>query len=194
MNTNPHYTIDDEGARIGYPDVDLRSERKIALFGDSYCMSREVDDNQTIGWHLGKLSREEVKNYGVGGYGLDQAYLRLKAKLAYNINNEGLTDIFFIITPYTIARTVSVYRHYLEPGNIFAVKPRMIISGEGVLSVVPSPLQKKNDLKSLKKFADYFRKWDPHYKNKAWLIGDKTDYYNEYWNEEKKLFFLIRDF
>ena len=183
-----NYCIDYRGARIGFPFWDPKSTQKIALFGDSFCMSREVADNETIGWHLSERSKCAVENYGVGGYGLDQAFLRLKHVLSVKNKKEKLTDILLIITPYTLARAVSVYRHYLEPGNTLAVKPRAAISRDGSLFFVPSPLKKKTDLKSLSRFSDHFHKWDRHYKEKAWVVKNKVEYYASFWKLRKSYF------
>lgn len=54
---------------------------KIMIFGDSYAHGDEVDFSGTIGRILEKLYTDnginvEVLNFGVSGYGMDQAYLR----------------------------------------------------------------------------------------------------------------------
>ena len=116
-------------------------------------MSLEVNDSQTIGWHLSEESKCPVENYGVGGYGLDQAFLRLKHVISTKNNKKKFTNVILIITSYTIARAVSLYRHYLEPGNTLAVKPRAAISKKGSLFFVPSPLKEKADLKTLSFFG-----------------------------------------
>ena len=55
----------------------------IATFGDSYVLSRQVNDNQTWQEHLSRSLNIFVSNYGVGNYGLDQAYLKfLKTKIS----------------------------------------------------------------------------------------------------------------
>ena len=185
------YSIDDRGARLGYPFWHTKSKHRIGLFGDSFCMSREVDDNQTIGWFLSEVSNCKGENYGVGGYGLDQALLRFKKILSNRNKSEIFTDIFFIITPYTLARAVSVFRHYLEPGNVLAVKPRLANSPDGSLIVVPSPIKNRNDLKFLNRFADHFHQWDVHYSNEAWLVENLFEYYCGFWESEKQLFFSI---
>ena len=56
---------------------------------------------------------------------------------------------------------------------------------------MPSPLKKKTDLKSLSRFSDHFHKWDRHYKEKAWVVKNKVEYYASFWETEKELFFAI---
>ena len=57
------------------------SKLRIALFGDSYTHGDDVFFNETWGYYLKEelLSKGvsvEVLNFGVGGYGTDQAFLR----------------------------------------------------------------------------------------------------------------------
>ena len=49
---------------------------KISTFGDSYAFCRFVNDNQTWQKSLGIKCGTNVRNFGVGNYGLDQAYLK----------------------------------------------------------------------------------------------------------------------
>jgi hypothetical protein len=190
----PYYSIDQYGARTGYSDWENNSTRKIGLFGDSFCMSRRVNDHETIGWHLGEITKLEVCNYGVGGYGIDQALLRLERVLSEDCSTKRYTDIIFIITPYTLARACSIYRHYLEPGNTFAVKPCLTLRSDGNHMIMPTPVKTKEQLKSLNQFSDYFHKYDIHYKNRAWLIKNLEPYYSSFWLSEKGIFFsIIRD-
>ena len=191
IGVDSYYSIDQYGSRTGFPDYDGDSIRKVGLFGDSFCMSRRVNDDETIGWYLGKKTRLEVRNYGVGGYGIDQALLRLEQVLSAECTDKKYTDIIFIITPYTLARALSIYRHYLEPGNIFAVKSCLALGSDGRHIVIPSPVDTKEQLKSLDQFLHYFHKYDIHYRNKAWLIDNLETYYSSFWRSEKEIFFSI---
>jgi len=49
-----------------------------ATFGDSFTYGNEVEKNETIAAELSSLLKCQVQNFGVGGYGLDQAILKLK--------------------------------------------------------------------------------------------------------------------
>ena len=52
----------------------------LSLYGDSYTMSSDVDHVQAWGNALSELLGCRVANFGVGGYGVDQAYLRTCSK------------------------------------------------------------------------------------------------------------------
>lgn len=131
----------------------------VSLYGDSFCMSRDVEDNQTIAYHLGLLSGVYCANYGVGNYGLDQAIMRLQR--CYHSNPTA--HVGLVVTPLTLARSLSVYRHWNEPGNILAVKPRAAIDDDGRLRLIPYPLTSKNELFFLKHKKKFLRENDGHH-------------------------------
>jgi len=54
----------------------------IALVGCSFTMGQGISDDETFGWKLQQAMRRQVYNYGVGGYGTYQSYLRLESVLA----------------------------------------------------------------------------------------------------------------
>ena len=65
------YNFDKQGSRI------TRNKYKyshIAIFGDSYSMSRYSNDDETIQYFAEKKLKKKILNYGVGNYGLDQAF------------------------------------------------------------------------------------------------------------------------
>ena len=152
LQGNTTYSIDDQGSRTfsGAPTYSY-----IATFGDSFCMCREVNDTETIQYHLSQFTQSYVTNYGVGNYGLDQALLRLESM---NLS-DSVHAVVMILTPWTIERTLSVWLHYANPGNVLAVKPRFILS-DGLLKLVKSPLQSPNDFLHLKRYQDFFRQQD----------------------------------
>ncbi|ABM61552.1 LicD family protein [Halorhodospira halophila] len=132
----------------------------VSCYGDGYCMCRDVHDHETFPWFLGDRRGTRVSNYGVGNYGLDQALLRLRR----DYRNDPADTVVLAVTSITMARCVSVYRHYLEPGNLFAIKPRFRLSEQdGSLQTVDYPLNDKHDLLRLEKYADFFRGNDEHY-------------------------------
>ena len=53
-------------------------ESNYVIFGDSYALSRQVGEYETISHYLGNFLKKYVSNYGVGNYGIDQAFLRYK--------------------------------------------------------------------------------------------------------------------
>jgi hypothetical protein len=54
----------------------------IVLVGCSFTMGHGISDEETFGWKLQQLLHRPVYNYGVGGYGTYQAFLRLESVLA----------------------------------------------------------------------------------------------------------------
>ena len=58
--------------------LDLDNNRPILAIGDSFTFGDQVSDNETWPAQLEKLSGRRVINGGVFGYGIDQAYLRMR--------------------------------------------------------------------------------------------------------------------
>jgi len=73
----PYWTIDQNGSRITYKSKSTENAN-FSIYGDSFAMSREVYDEETIAWQLGELYNTYCSNYGVGNYGLDQSLMRLE--------------------------------------------------------------------------------------------------------------------
>ena len=87
------------------------------LFGDSFVYGNEVSDDDAWCAVLEASSDAlEVLNYGVGGYGLDQAFLRFQ--------REGMAlhpDVVLIgFTPDDLGRVVNVYRRFIFVARVAA--------------------------------------------------------------------------
>lgn len=136
-NKKTYFFINKSGSR----GKRIYSKDKIAVFGDSFAFCRYVNDNETWEYLLSKNISSNVLNYGVGNYGLDQAYLKYK-------NNEKkikAKHIIFCVVPETIARIHSYWKHYREFGNIFAFKP-LIVFKDGKENIIKIPLLKTKKL------------------------------------------------
>lgn len=195
-NDIPFYSTDFTASRTPFVPTDPINQT-ISCYGDSFCMSREVNDNQTWEYFLGQKLNSLVYNYGVGNYGADQALLRLERDYSKNPSN----IVIFAVTSVTCSRIVSVYKHYYEQGNIFAVKPRFVINDEE-LTLIKSPIINKQDLMNLKKYKSHFRKFDGHYefwkKNRNPILNKinqekhkRIDYELSFWQKEQNLFIKI---
>lgn len=70
------YRYDDNGSRhvLHYADAPCR----IHTYGDSYTHGDQVNDGETWQEYLAAHLREPIRNYGVGGYSVYQAYRRMK--------------------------------------------------------------------------------------------------------------------
>ncbi|MFB6109552.1 MAG: hypothetical protein ABEJ60_01585 [Halodesulfurarchaeum sp.] len=153
------YSTDEYGSRIcPARDRDPDAEFSVSMYGDSYCFCRGVDDDETIQHYLAERLDTHVGNYGGGNYGFDQALMRLKRKY-----DEDPTEYVFItVTASSIARILSVWKHYQEFGNVLAVKPRYVLE-DGELERTESPIEEKSELLEIETHAEYLRKWDYHY-------------------------------
>ncbi len=117
----------------------------IAAFGDSFTQCYQVGDNETWEERLSVLLQANVYNFGVGGYGPDQAclkFLSLFPKVRTPIVILGLTT-------ENINRIVNVYRpFYYQDPRIKMPKPRFILSRDRLL-LLPNPLRSLNEIGNL---------------------------------------------
>jgi hypothetical protein len=131
----------------------------ISTFGDSFCQCRGVEDEDTWQRKLELTLNRPIRNYGVGGHGLDQAHLRY-----LKLRSESLGNIIiFAVSPCTIERMVGVYKHYIEFGNILGLKPRYKLKTNGTLEICEIPIKDVSDIKHLHKYQEYFHKEDENY-------------------------------
>jgi hypothetical protein len=126
---------DKTGSRIvpAFPDPEKINEC-ISLYGDSFTWSVGADAEHSWGNELSKLVGCRVSNYGVGGYGSDQAYLRFKENL-----KDASKIVFLNHSSENILRNVNQYRDLLYPGERLGFKPRFILDDNGKLVLVPLP-------------------------------------------------------
>ena len=111
---------------------------RIAAFGDSFVHGDEVATDETWAAVLERMRPGvEVLNYGVGGYGLDQALLRYErdgARMAPHV------VLFGVITD-DVLRGVNVFRPFFAPetGHVLT-KPRFLLGDAGRLELLANPL------------------------------------------------------
>ena len=137
----------------------VKKESKYVIFGDSYALSRQVSEYETIAHKLGNKINNYIPNYGVGNYGLDQAYLRF---LKYKNFLRG-KHILFIIVPETIVRINTRWRHFHETGNIFGFKPKFFLNNQNEILLQENPIRN---------FCDYQVLFDEFIQNKSFLFND----------------------
>lgn len=126
---------------------------RVAAFGDSFVYGNEVADADAWCAVLESSSRGiEVLNYGVGGYGLDQALLRF--------THEGMElhpEVVLIgFAPDDMRRVVNVYRRFISTAEWPLAKPRFVLR-DGVLTLVPNPLPHRKDYRRLLQHPDEVR-------------------------------------
>lgn len=141
---DPHNTTNAQGFRATrlYGPTPRGCTVRAAAFGDSFVYGNEVDDPDA--WPAaaeGMFPDLEILNYGVGGYGLDQAYLR------YITEGTALSPHVVVIgfDPDDLGRLVNVYRRFLSIREIPLVKPRYVVGAGGALELVPTPIRRLSD-------------------------------------------------
>ncbi|WP_124190672.1 hypothetical protein [Natrarchaeobius oligotrophus] len=153
------YSTDEYGSRICSKDRES-SGPNVATYGDSYCFCRDVQDNETFQHYLSDELETHVSNYGVGNYGVDQALLRLKRRF----DDDPADYVVMAALSHSIPRILSVWKHYSEFGNTFAVKPRFCFSGD-CLEKIPCIANSREDILQLEEQAEFLRSNDYHYEN-----------------------------
>ncbi|BCA54123.1 hypothetical protein W02_12630 [Nitrospira sp. KM1] len=121
-----------EGLRSSGPGESFAKDSPgctIALLGDSFTFGEEVSNEKSWAYALDKQfgSQCRVLNFGVGGYGIDQMYLRYVRDV-----RQWKPDIVLLaFVNHDIVRTFSAYSFLLFPGGEtpFA-KPRFVLEGE----------------------------------------------------------------
>lgn len=114
----------------------------ISLYGDSFTYGDDVDDTEAWSNRLSVLLGCRVANYGVGGYGTDQAFLR------YSMNGGDRSPMVILgIFPENLFRNVNQYRYLLDGVTVFSLKPRFIVDG-GQLKLVNIPIQTAEEFRS----------------------------------------------
>lgn len=125
-------------APVPAPDV-----VRIAAFGDSFVYGSEVataDAWPTLAEQAGAPALE-VLNFGVGGYGVDQAYLRFQQEA----HAWAPHVVVMGFTPDDLRRLVNVYRPFIDDRELPLAKPRFVLDSAGALRLVPAPLRHRDD-------------------------------------------------
>jgi hypothetical protein len=109
---------------------------RVAAFGDSFVYGTEVGNEDA--WPFLVEQAEpgvEMLNFGVPGYGTDQAYLR------YQIEVASFAPHVVVIgfAPTDLTRTINVYRRFFSNAEVPLVKPRYVLEENGGLRLLPCP-------------------------------------------------------
>ena len=123
--------LDASGSRLvpRFPDPDERS--CVALFGDSFTFGDEVAHEHAYGNVLSGLLGCRVANYGMGGYGTDQAYLRFR-----DVIRDRAPVVVLGHYSSNVVRNVNRLRAFLG-GPPLRFKPRFVLDPTGELELVP---------------------------------------------------------
>jgi hypothetical protein len=127
----PPMSVDPFGARKDFSKY-ADSPPCMDVYGDSFTWGDEVSDKEAWATLSSDLLKCRVRNYGVPGYGTDQAYLRfLGAK-------DHSKVVFLDHLSENILRNVNQFRNFIAPIEQFGFKPRFVLH-DGALSPIPLP-------------------------------------------------------
>jgi len=163
---------------------------RIALFGDSMTRSSGRGFDKSWGYLLEKNLIElgynvEVMNFGVGGYGIDQIYLR------WEIEGKKYSPHIVIFGFYSvdIARCLEVHKlkNWGLTGGILFSKPRFLIeSNNDTLKTINYPtIPPDKLLYNTKSFDDL-----PYIQYDTIYTEDKDDYKKYFWRKSYLLRFI----
>ena len=121
-----------------YEPVPPQDIIRIAAFGDSFVYGSEVGDLDTWTYQLESLlPNVEVLNFGIGGYGTDQAFLRY-LKLGKQFSPHIVLIGFMSAN---LRRNVNIYRRFINPSELVHFKPRFTFDDNNELVLLPSPVK-----------------------------------------------------
>ena len=141
-----HDTINGAGMRTSrtYARSPSTGKLRVAAFGDSYVYCNEVANPDTWSYLVEEGWDTEMLNYGVGGYGTDQAFLRYL--------REGMDfapDVVLIgFAPVNLRRIVNRFRGFIHPEEGPWFKPRFVLLGD-TLGLIPPPVASTADAERL---------------------------------------------
>jgi hypothetical protein len=139
------YTANSSGVRSlkEYDPLPPPGIIRLAAFGPSFTHGDEVGDDQTWEAQLEQARPElEVMNWGVGGYGTDQAYLRYKTEgAAYQPH-----IVIIGFEEENTSRNVNRFRSFYRPGTEFPLTKPVFITDTNGLILLENPFTSYDDL------------------------------------------------
>lgn len=116
------------------PESQRRAEQPalVSLYGESFTFGSEVSDDEAWGNRLAGRLEARVDNFGVGGYGTDQAFLRFQL----NTNDTARVIVLGIVTE-NLMRNVNQYRDLIYVSGGLGFKPRFVLNATNGLELVP---------------------------------------------------------
>ena len=130
-----------------------RKNLLINAYGDSFTWCDEVGNDETWEYFLESRIGYEVKNFGVGAYGTDQAILKLERHLAQGIS--APITILGILDE-NINRVITSFRPFYDEfsGVVLGFKPSFKVGSNGRVEMIPNPYgQAESSLQDLRALA-----------------------------------------
>jgi hypothetical protein len=126
------------------PGFQASAQPCASAYGESFTAGSEVDDDHAYPHQAGAILKCRVANYGIGGFGSDQALMLARAQ-------SHLDQAPVLILGHVsenILRNVNQYRNLLYPDQPFGFKPRFLLDGDS-LREVPIPVQRPEHFRVL---------------------------------------------
>ena len=142
-------------------DYAPKQRYEIKAFGDSFTYCSEVADNETWEHYVEEQTGWDCLNFGVSGYGPDQALLKYRdIEIPTRFTVLGIWD-------ENIGRLMAQWWGFYRPGGI-GMKPRFEVAQDGSIRLVESPIKGVDDLERLRdrdfmerlKESDYWFAYD----------------------------------
>ena len=142
------YRANSQGIRSSYeynvsPD---KHKARIAVFGDSFSHADDVPNDSAWTAILEESSANlEVLNFGVPGYGTDQALLRYR-----NVGTKFSPDISILgVMSENLNRNLNVFIPFYRHESWPATKPRFLLNKNGELELLSNPYPQRDDFQEL---------------------------------------------
>ena len=164
------FTINGAGlrSRRDFSQIPPPDSMRIAVFGDSFAAGDDVNDDEVWGNQLEVMLNEagvraEVLNFGVGAYGMGQAFLRWQ-----NSGKSFDPDIvIFGLQPENLARNVNVFRQLLHPSGPPFSKPRFYLSDQELELINYPTLPPEQLVAAFANFANHpLAPYEYHYRSR----------------------------
>ncbi len=123
-------------ARRSPANEKFKNESCFAIYGDSFAYDADLSNENAWTNQLAELMECSIFNYGIPGFGIDQAYLRFKDKNPDNLN----AIMTFIEGDYRRARTKMYSLQSGEGINLYLSKKKFEIDKKRQLSLSDLPV------------------------------------------------------
>lgn len=131
---NPRQATNPDGSRIS-PDNPAAVAPCLSMYGGSFVFGSEVSDEHSWGNQIAKRLRCRVLNYGVPGYGTDQAHLRF----LHNVFDQSPRVILSILSENIMSNVNQNRSYLLAVARVGPLKPIFYFDDQNELRLEPIP-------------------------------------------------------
>lgn len=154
--TSTLYSANASGFRANrnYPEVPPENVIRISTYGDSFTHCDDVNNAETWQNQIEQMDGKlEVLNFGVPGYGPDQALLRFRRSGKKHQSHFVLIGML----AENVNRISNIFRPFYIPGTgIVMTKPRFVINHGGGLDLIENPSRTRDSYRALLESSDSF--------------------------------------